>query len=286
MSKTSSKKSKKQSKKSIETLIEDIYDLFDKGHDVSEKSKTALGINLASVISERLASYKEKRKQTLRMSNIGKNPLQLWYDINGTHEIPETSPQDKFKFLFGDILEALVIFLAKEAGHTVTREQEEVELEGIKGHIDCFIDGELVDVKSTSKYAFGKFLSEKSLRDQDSFGYVEQLSGYAQATGRDSGYFFAVGKEDGRLQLLQLGIDDVRPRIKDLKEILSKSEPPFKCSNDRPIGTSGNRELTYPCTYCNHKEVCWPGLQRYEYSNGIKYLTVVAKEPQVNKKEN
>jgi hypothetical protein len=293
MSKKPSKNSKKQSKRSkkkIETLVPDILSLFEKGHDYSDEGVKLLGETLATLLKDRLASYKEPRKNTLRMSNIGKDPLQLWYDIHGTHEVPTTTPSDKFKFLFGDIIEALVLSLASEAGHAVTRQQEEVELEGVKGHIDAFIDGELVDVKSASKYAFRKFESESSLRNNDSFGYVEQLSGYAQATGRTQGYFLAVGKEDGQFQLLRIDTDDVRPRIQDIKNILLQSTPPYQCANDRPLGTSGNRELTYPCTYCNHKEKCWEkanggvGLIPYEYSTGTKYLTHVAKEPQVTRK--
>ena len=294
---------RKTKRKTIDTLVGDIYELFDKGKDLSETGLNQFVLELSRVLKDRFSSYKEPRKNTLRMSNIGKNPLQLWYDIHGTHEVPDTTPSDKFKFLFGDIIEAVVLFLASEAGHEVTRQQEEVELEGVKGHIDAFIDGELVDVKSASKYSFRKFESEGSLRREDSFGYVEQLSGYAQATGRSQGYFLAVDKEAGQLQCLRLETDDVRPRIRDLKSILSQPEPPFSCSNDRPLGTSGNRELGYPCTYCNHKEKCWEkanngqGLIAYEYGTGTKYLTQVAveprvprlnvaKEPRVNKKDN
>jgi hypothetical protein len=278
---------RKSKRKTIDTLIQDIYELFDKGADLSETGLEVFTDSIKQMFRDRFASYKEERKQTLRMSNIGKNPLQLWYDINGTEKPPPASASDKFKFLFGDIIEALVLFLASEAGHEVTRQQEEVELEGIKGHLDAFIDGELVDVKSTSKFAFKKFQSESALRADDSFGYVEQLSGYANATGKDQGYFLAVGKEDGQLQLLRLEADDVRPRIKSLKDILQHTEPPFDCHNDRPIGTSGNRQLSYPCTYCNHKEKCWEkanngeGLRIFDYASGPAYLTNVAVTPNV-----
>lgn len=283
--------SKEPPLKAIETLIPDIYSLFDKGADLSKDGIAAFATTISSIISDRFASYKEPRKNHLRMSNIGKNPLQLWYDINGTHSVPTTTPSDKLKFLFGDIIEALILFLASEAGHAVTRQQEEVRLEGIVGHLDAFIDGELTDVKSASKYAFNKFQSEQSLRADDSFGYVEQLSGYGNATDRSHGFFVVCNKESGELQLCKLRCDDVRPRIKDLKNILAQPEPPFKCTNDQALGLSGNRSLSYPCTYCTHKHECWrdanggEGLKAYEYSTGTKYLTHVAQEPRVNKKE-
>lgn len=277
--------------RSIDTLVSDIYSLFDKGADLSNQNTAAFASVLASIIKDRFASYKDPPRKTLRMSNIGKNPLQLWYDIHGTHEVPKTTPQDKLKFLYGDILECLLIFLAKEAGHSVTNEQQEVVLDGVVGHLDGVIDGVVTDVKSTSKWAFGKFQSESTLRADDSFGYVEQLSGYCQSLGKDRGAFLVIDKESGQLGLCELKPDDVRPRIRDLKDILAHDQPPFVCTQDKPEGLSGNRSLSYPCTYCPHKHECWKhanggqGLIAYEYSTGTKYLTNVAKEPRVNKKE-
>lgn len=290
----SRKLSKKQQKQSalpkIDTLIQDIYTLFDKGADLSTEMLQAFASSLTTVLKDRFASYKEPRVDYLRFSNIGKNPRQLWLDINGTHDNQETlTASDKLKFLYGDIIELLVFFLAEAAGHKVTDRQREVELDGIKGSIDGQIDGELVDVKSTSGYSFGKFSDEVSLRANNAFGYVEQLSGYGQSLGKDHAYFLAVDKERGQLQLCKLGLDDVRPRIQDLKVILSEPEPPFQCSSERLLGNSGNKILGYPCTYCKHKDHCWKdanngqGLLKYEYSDGIKYFTHVAKEPQVQK---
>ena len=40
--------------------------------------------------------------------------------------------------------------LASISGHKVTQQQKQVEVEGVKGHQDCFIDGVLVDCKSAS----------------------------------------------------------------------------------------------------------------------------------------
>ena len=59
--------------------------------------------------------------------------------------------------MFGDILEELLLFLAKEAGHTVTGQQDTLSISGVNGHRDAIIDGRLVDVKSASSYSFRKF---------------------------------------------------------------------------------------------------------------------------------
>ena len=68
------------------------------------------------------------------------------------------APSTRIKFLYGHILEDLLILLSRVAGHTVTEEQKQVDVEGIKGHQDCKIDGELVDCKSASGFVFKNLL--------------------------------------------------------------------------------------------------------------------------------
>ena len=63
----------------------------------------------------------------------------------------------RIKFLYGHILEELIILFSVLAGHEVTEAQKEVHVEGIKGHQDCKIDGVLVDCKSASLRGFDKF---------------------------------------------------------------------------------------------------------------------------------
>lgn len=272
--------------KSIDTLVEDIYELFEKGADLSDEFLESFGDSLISIIKDRFASFKEQRKEYLRFSNLGKNEIQLYYDINGYPEdsrnIPEPLlPQTKLKFLYGDIIEQLVLLLAKQAGHKVSDEQRQVEIDGLKGSIDATIDGEVVDIKSASGYGIRKFTDEVSLRADDSFGYVTQLSGYAQALGKDHGYFVVLDKERGGLQLCKLERDDIRPRLKYVRELLKQPKLELQCDNVVAMGTKGNQKLVSPCTYCKHKSECHPGLRSYEYSTGLVYLTKVVEEPRV-----
>jgi hypothetical protein len=93
--------------------------------------------------------------------------------------MPPTSPKSQsllvlrqnFKFLYGDTLEVLLLFLAKESGHEVTHEQYEVEADGVKGHTDAVIDGVPVDCKSASPSAYAKFENGQFVFD-DPFGYI------------------------------------------------------------------------------------------------------------------
>ena len=81
------------------------------------------------------------------------------------------------------MIEELALTVAMAAGHDVKGQQGKLNVHGIKGHRDAVIDGMTVDVKSASPYAFKKF-KDGTLRDDDPFGYISQLSSYVYA-GKD-----------------------------------------------------------------------------------------------------
>ncbi len=248
------------------------------------------GKALAEKVAERL---KEDRSGpgTLRMSNLGKPDRQLWYTVHRADMGEELTPSTKIKFLFGDILELMCLFLAEEAGHEVTHKQEKVTVDGINGSCDAVIDGVLVDVKSASKYAFEKF-RKGTLQDDDPFGYMEQLSGYSAGLGGLAGAFLAIGKELGHLTLLQIPKENldainIRARIGHLKGVVDSKEMPERCYDPVPMGESGNLKLGTNCSYCAFKKDCWKdanggvGLRTFSYSGGPVHLVEVAKEPNV-----
>ena len=224
------------------------------------------------------------------MSNIGKGARQLWYEKNYPNEKEKFTAPTLIKFIFGEIAEQLLLFLATVGGHSVTHRQAEVALGGVKGHIDADIDGTTVDVKSASSYAFKKF-KNGTLVEDDAFGYVEQISGYAKARGTD-GAFLAVDKVSGELAYLpftkeELSVFKVEDRIEYLKTAVESVEAPERCYQDEKMGESGNMKLGVNCSYCNHKKRCWQdsngglGLRTFLYSTGPVFLTKVASEPKV-----
>jgi hypothetical protein len=274
--------------KSIDTLVADIYKLFD-GHDVSPENAKVFGDTIAELITRRLG---EKRGGfTLRMSSVGKPDRQLWYDKHSP-ETKEPLPSNvKFKFLFGDIIEAIILFLAKEAGHTVENEQRELVVNGVVGHTDGTIDGTLIDVKSASTFSFKKF-KEGSLIDDDPFGYLEQLAGYNEDVKAGQAGFVAVDKTLGHITFMPVDVDylkglNVPDRIEHLKEVLEQPEPPERCYDPVPEGESGNLKLNINCSYCDHKFECWKdanngfGLRTFLYSKGPTHLVHIEKEPRV-----
>lgn len=273
--------------KSIDTLVDDIYALFS-GHECDPERVREFGEQLSKTVAARLASYGSERKPTLRMSNLGKGDRQLWYDLNDP-ATEELEPHTKIKFLYGDILEALLLFLAKEAGHEVTHEQEELVLDDIVGHNDAVIDGVVVDCKSASTYAFAKF-KNGTLAEDDPFGYMEQLAGYSRGLGGLDGAFLAIDKTLGHLTLLKVPKEElealnINNRIADLKEVVGSPEPPERCHDPVPDGESGNLVLGVNCSYCAHKFKCWAdanngiGLRTFIYSKGPKHFVQVERTP-------
>lgn len=277
-------KTKTSSSKSLDTLVEDIYSVLQHCDKIGEDLVNELVTDLSNVITNRL-TQPTHRRDTLSLSSIGKPLRKLWYDIKEPCEEKEEPPYKQLKFLYGDIIESLILWLAKVAGHTVTDRQKEVTHHGIKGHIDSIIDGDVVDAKSCSSRSYKKF-EKGTLPEDDPFGYLPQIGSYDKETGKGHPGFLAVDKVTGEVCLYRpdpdFDIPDTELIIKRCREALDKDTPPEqKCYPDEPMGKSGNRVLSKSCTFCPYKKRCWPNLRAFNYSSGIEYLTHVEKEPSV-----
>ena len=282
-----------KSKKTLDTLVSDIYNkigvLADGKHiDLDPETIDQFGESMKEILYK--WSHPEPRgKATLRMSNIGRKSRQLWFDMKSEDTAEKMPPSLFIKFLYGHLLEEIVLFLIKLSGHKVTSEQKEVKVSGIKGHMDCVIDGEVVDIKTASGYAFKKF-RDGTLAENDMFGYMAQLAGYEAAEGTDKGGFLALNKESGELALYRPDNFDkpnIKKKITDIKKAVKLATPPDLCYNPVPDGKSGNMQLPRECVYCRHKFECHKdanegkGLRVFKYSNGLRYLTQTPKPPKV-----
>src|SRR6266496_2453896 len=271
----------------ISTLIKDIQHLVgNNGWFTEEGAKT-----YSTEVTDRLRRSFGTRQDVprLRLSQMGpKCPNALWHSIH-TPGLAEPLPASAVvKYTYGHLIEALVIAWTKQAGHEVTGEQDELFLLDVAGHRDCVIDGCVVDVKSTSSRSFIKF-RDKSLKDFDSFGYLDQLDGYLAASAddplvrtKDVGYLLAVDKQLGHMVLYEhkLRLDNIRDRIRRYKEIVSRSQPPTCTCGTVSDGQSGNIKLDIQAAYSAFKHVCFPGLRTFLYSDGPRYLTKVVRRPQ------
>jgi len=282
------------SNKKLDTLVDDIYDKLSVLSDgeslnIDEKTIDDFGESMKKALSH-WANPKSRATNTLRMSNIGKPLRQLWYDIRSENKKTERIPSSVFiKFLYGHLLEEVLLLLIKLAGHKVTGEQKEVKVSGIKGHMDCIIDGEVIDIKTASGFAFKKF-KNKTLAEDDVFGYLPQLAGYEAAVGTNKGGFLAMNKESGEIALYRPDSFDkpnIRTKIKLVKKLIKVDTPPDLCYNPIPEGAAGNMKLPIGCVYCRHKFECHAdanngkGLRVFKYSKGYTYLTQTVKTPKV-----
>lgn len=281
--------------KNIKDLPKDIYALFNQKehHEPSEANLEWLADNIKQVLRMRLSAADDARSP-LRFSNLGRPDRQLWYQANKPEVAEEMSPKTFFKFLYGDMLEQFILFLAKEAGHDVRNEQAEIEVDGVKGHIDAIIDGVVTDVKSASPYSFLKFQNGGLFEPGgDPFGYIGQISGYSETlTPGEGAAFLVADKVHGDIAVAEVSAEttgrfDPPARIAHLKRVIASPDKPEKCYPDEPEGKSGNRKLGVNCSYCPFKTDCWSdanegrGLRVFSYYKGPVFLTNIVREPDV-----
>jgi len=280
--------------KTIERAIPDVYKLLSTkdmvtGVDV-EAECVRFGEEMAQVMRDAMGPEQD-RAGRLRLSNIGKPDRQIYNSYNGIAG-QDIAGATHIKFLYGHLTEAMLVSLLRLSGHSVTKQQQEVEVEGVKGHIDCFIDGRLVDIKSASGFSLKKF-KKNTLHTDDPFGYIQQLQAYAYALEETKFSWLAMDKSSGELALLTYDTEDksapyakvleqdISERVKYLKDMVLSAQVPSVCYEPVPEGTAGNMRLASGCTYCDYRENCWPEAREFGYAGKHKWLTKVVKEPRV-----
>lgn len=274
--------------KSLETLVEDIKHLFNgPSHKVDGINLTRFLKDIEKAVTTTLGRDRTKDdsyRPNLRMSNLGLPLRKLWFTLK---EEPEKKPLDTadfIKFLYGDIIEAFLLFLIREAGHTVTHEQQSLQFEGIRGKTDCVIDGVPVDIKSSSSYGFRKFKSLEIKRadaKNDPFGYSMQLAAYVKALGLGTdGALVAFNKESGELMVIPYDVFDFPDPVEKLKEIreaTKKDTPPDKFCYEPVEHKNGNVEIAKDCTFCDYMRKCHGDIRTFKYSTGPRYFKKIVK---------
>jgi hypothetical protein len=281
--------------KTTDNVVADIYALMEsKDADPSvdvEAEIEKFGEGVKALMRTEFGREKREDNRRLRLSNIGRTDKYLWNHFNGT-EGEELQPHTYIKFMYGHLIEEMLLFLTRMAGHTVTDEQKVCNVEGIVGHMDCKIDGVVTDVKSASSFGFKKF-KDGTLAYDDPFGYIDQIKAYAHSEGQTEFGWLAMDKANGHLTYLKYDLNDTEApvyevlkgdivdRVKHVKKLVEQPEPVEWCYPPVPDGKSGNSKLSIGCSYCQFKDHCYPNLRVFAYSYGPKYLVDVVKEPKV-----
>jgi len=277
--------------KKIETLVNDMEQVLLGNGGWDATITKYLSTTISQVAGDRFSKPQEPRGY-LSLSGLG-NPCDrdLWYKVNMTDKAEPLGAETLGTFFYGDLLEAVVIALAKASGHDVQGEQDRLDVHGIKGHRDVVIDGVTVDVKSASSFSFEKFKAGK-LREEDPFGYISQLSSYVYAgkddplvTDKTRGAFLAVRKDRFKLCLDMYDFtEELKTKEAEIlkkKEVVSGPIPEERIPPVPQSKTSPNTKLSTKCGYCGFRKLCYPEARTFLYSSGPVFLVDVEKLPNV-----
>lgn len=291
--------------KTIDTLIEDVYTLLgDSNKDmVFDTAKVeSLGIRMAGHVKDEVQDPDRSNRDpsTVYVTQITSNcPRRRWYEYN--HDkvgIPKEriTGQNRFKFVYGDLIEETVLFFAELAGHDVQYRQERLtmlvqrgaETYTLAGRIDAMIDGVLVDLKSMESFSYDRFA--KGTYD-DKWGYGNQLMTYDTMLHNDKRYpapadtmILGINKLNGRMHLGRMPSDPNFNVGKAVGDAVNKNKA--KVHPMRQTKTaSGVESLETMCAYCPFKVDCYAelgGLSVYAYAEGPKFVVGnCAKPPKV-----
>ena len=223
-----------------------------------------------------LKQFEDQRRNKFepRMSNIGRPLCQLQMEAKGVKG--EGQPYNvKVRNTFGDIIEALAIFIMKSAGVNIKNEQKKVKYKfngnEIEGKQDVEIDEKIWDIKSASPYSFEKKFGEEGgfleVIKEDSFGYASQGFLYGESQNKKFGGWIAINKSTGEWTVCETPAmiephkTEALKKAKDNLKAL-KDKVPFKKQYDDIAETfrgkpTGNRVLGFVCSYCPYKLPCW-----------------------------
>lgn len=228
--------------------------------------------DIKDALQRQFGGGNKRNEFSLRMSNIGRPTCQLWFEKNQPEKALPKPTTFVMNMMIGDIVEAVFKGLLKEAG-VAYEDSEKVSLKiddgtSISGSYDIVIDGAVDDVKSASDWSYKhKFTSFETLAEKDGFGYVGQLAGYAEASGKRAGGWWVVNKANGQFKYVPATGLDIHKEVSHIKETAQKIsdnkfercfEPVPETFNGKP---TGNTVLNDNCTFCAYRYACWPTLE-------------------------
>lgn len=244
------------------------------GKNMSSQTMTYVAGSIVEALDRQFNSEDRKERDfTVRMSNIGKAYCQLWYDKNKPKAAMPIHPAFKIQMVIGDVTEAVFKGIMKAAG-VEFEDHEKVTLSlpsgDVHGESDMSIDGTLDDIKSASPWAYrNKWTTGKGVKEDDPFGYVGQLVGYAKAAVKKIGGWWVFEKSTGHFKYVPSDItDDEADAViseLDAKVVELEGNKFRRCFEDIPETfrkkPTGNRKLGVTCSWCEYRYDCWPGLK-------------------------
>jgi len=240
--------------------------------DMAEDIRKQVASDVEAALEKQFGG-KPRDEFRLRMSNIGRPTCQLWFEKNDPEDKTPLPPHFLINMIIGDIVEAVFKGLLR-AAEVDFKDNDNVTLKlkdgtEVKGEYDMLLDGKVDDVKSASPWSYkNKFNSLETLAKSDSFGYVSQLVGYAEAAGVDVGGWWVVNKANGEFKYVDANDVDkgaVMESIEDTVEYINEDKPFERCFEAVPEThfrkPTGNLKLGSECSFCSFKHKCWSSIQ-------------------------
>jgi len=253
----------------------------------SMSAKTISGIqkDIGEALERQFGTKTKRREFNIRMSNVGRPTCQLWFEKNSPEKAEPLPTTFVMNMMLGDIVEAVFKGIMTEA-KIKFQNSDKVSLDiantKVSGTYDLVLDDAVDDIKSASDWSYrNKFESFDTLAEEDPFGYVGQLAGYAKALGKKAGGWWVINKANGSFKYIPASGLDVDKEVAKLEDnvktvTLNKFkrcyEPEEETFRGKP---TGNRVLGKTCSFCRYKHSCWENLQE------LPSLLSKAKEPKI-----
>ena len=253
---------------------------------LSDANINKIAEDIKEALHRQFGSQNNRKEFRLRMSNIGRPTCQLWFEKNHPEKALPFPNNFVMNMMLGDIVEAVFKGLLRQAG-VAYEDSKKVSMElkidkKIEGTYDIVMDDAVDDIKSASDWSYkNKFESFDTLASEDTFGYVGQLAGYAQATNKRAGGWWVINKANGNFKYVPADGLDLTKEIDKLSSNLDTVEsnefkrcfePVEETFRGKP---TGNKVLTKTCSFCRYKHACWENLQE------IPSLVSQAKIPKI-----
>jgi len=208
----------------------------------------------------------------LRMSNIGRPLCQLQMQKAGVAEARKPY-NHVMRMLIGDSVEAILRLVLKAAKIDVTSDGDRVALPvcgiEVSGESDLDIEHRVYDIKSSSPWAFKNKWKKgySALKEEDNFGYIGQLYGYADAQGKPPGGWVVADKSSGEIAVVEIEeTEEHATRVRAEREATVSAivdDAPFqRCFqpfDETYYGkNTGGKRLPKACTFCSFLGSCWP----------------------------
>jgi len=224
------------------------------------------------------------------MSGLGRPLCQQLLDRQGLKE--DMDYNALFRFMFGDLVESVVVLIMEQADVEIVDKQKAVKLDigghTVTGTLDLILRDEMGvekvwDVKSASEWAFKfkytGFGGYDKIKEDDPFGYIMQGHLYGEATGLPFGGWIVVNKSSGEIAMVEAPdwqeedrkeyLKDAEVRVKRLLDPNPDFVKPFKSEFETykvkgEIIRTGNKTLPKICGMCGYRSHCWSKSQLHD----------------------